>query len=305
MNIHSGAACWICLDEEPDDNGNPLVRDCACRGNDAGYAHQSCIINYAKKKCDEEARRFTTVPIEPWETCPNCLQNYKNDLAINLSAAFVSYAKTTYGFPGNSLDDKMNIMKALNHQLESLRERAGGMKDRDAATHLIHELLAMVDQAKADHNIDDWVRMAPTSDEFQSYKSISSYEACGYLTLGLLSKDDGDIHDEASGFFEKARNIFTSVGALDQAKFVENYVKYKSGDNADLQLETTRTVYFSCIEKFGEDSEPTINTGIALAVNLRTSNYSIDAERLATKLTATSLRVFGETHMCTKKCVKK
>jgi hypothetical protein len=42
----------------------------------------------------------------------------------------------------------------------------GGMKDRDAAIHLIHELLATVDQAKADHNIDDWVRMAPTSDEF-------------------------------------------------------------------------------------------------------------------------------------------
>ena len=305
MNIHSGAACWICLDQEPDDEGKPLVRDCACRGNDAGYAHLSCIINYATKKCDE-ARKFTIgIAIEPWETCPNCLQNFKNDLAIHLSAAFVSYAKTTYGFPGSSLDDKMNIMTALNQHSESMKERAmdrGEMKDRDATKDIIHELLAMVDQAKVDHNIDDWVRMAPTSDEFQSYKSISRYEAHGYFSLGLLCADD---QGEASGFYEKARDLFTSVGDINLARHVERMEQFESGDNPDVQLENKKKLYFHCIEKFGADSETTIQSGIAFATSLRMSYYSIDAERLATQLAATSLRVYGENHICTKKCVKK
>ena len=50
----SGAAvCWICLDGGADDTGKPLVRDCACRGNDAGFAHMACIIKYAEKKSEQ------------------------------------------------------------------------------------------------------------------------------------------------------------------------------------------------------------------------------------------------------------
>ena len=30
------AACWVCLDDGCDEDGNPLVRDCSCRGN-SGY----------------------------------------------------------------------------------------------------------------------------------------------------------------------------------------------------------------------------------------------------------------------------
>ena len=52
MNVHSGAVCWICLDGGVDDMGKPIVRDCACRGSDAGFAHASCIIKYAKQKSE-------------------------------------------------------------------------------------------------------------------------------------------------------------------------------------------------------------------------------------------------------------
>ena len=31
--LTDGAACWVCLDDGSDDEGNPLVRDCSCRGN--------------------------------------------------------------------------------------------------------------------------------------------------------------------------------------------------------------------------------------------------------------------------------
>ena len=32
-NLTDEATCWICLDSGPDEEGNPLVRDCSCRGN--------------------------------------------------------------------------------------------------------------------------------------------------------------------------------------------------------------------------------------------------------------------------------
>ena len=99
----SGAAvCWICLDGGADDTGKPIVRDCACRGNDAGFAHTSCIIKYAEKKCeqfsiDSQIFEFTA----PWEICPNCNQSYQNDLSVHIADAFVSFAKRSYGYPGN------------------------------------------------------------------------------------------------------------------------------------------------------------------------------------------------------------
>ena len=44
-----GASCWICLEEEADDSGEPLRRDCSCRGG-SGWAHLSCIVEYSKQK---------------------------------------------------------------------------------------------------------------------------------------------------------------------------------------------------------------------------------------------------------------
>ena len=44
-----GASCWICLEEEADDSGEPLRRDCSCRGG-SGWAHVACLVEYSKEK---------------------------------------------------------------------------------------------------------------------------------------------------------------------------------------------------------------------------------------------------------------
>ena len=77
-----GPSCWICLEEGPDESGNGIVRDCACRGDSAGFAHLSCLIQYAEKKCHEEyallASRGGRVVDEKfkdcWRNCPICKQ---------------------------------------------------------------------------------------------------------------------------------------------------------------------------------------------------------------------------------------
>jgi hypothetical protein len=40
--------CYLCLDGDLDETGQPLRRDCACRGTDAGFVHLSCLTNYAE-----------------------------------------------------------------------------------------------------------------------------------------------------------------------------------------------------------------------------------------------------------------
>ena len=100
MVIPDGAECYLCLGEGPDDEGKPLVRDCACR-NSAGFAHLSCLIKYAEQKSKDAAEMDT-----------NCKQQYHNILYLDLTSAFVSFTERVYG-NGNSLWDKMRAMHSL------------------------------------------------------------------------------------------------------------------------------------------------------------------------------------------------
>ena len=70
----SGAACWICLDGDPDEAGKPIVRDCSCRGDDAGFAHLSCLVKYAEGKTTKILVLGEDDPNEPWQKCPHCRQ---------------------------------------------------------------------------------------------------------------------------------------------------------------------------------------------------------------------------------------
>jgi len=64
-------SCWICLCDEPDDDGKLPVRDCSCRGDTgAGYAHLSCIVQYAQTKSKESSNNsynFMNKFFEAWQ----------------------------------------------------------------------------------------------------------------------------------------------------------------------------------------------------------------------------------------------
>ncbi len=56
--VPDDAFCWICHEdgtkEWPGDQPGfqELKRDCSCRGS-SGYAHWSCLVEYAVKKCSD------------------------------------------------------------------------------------------------------------------------------------------------------------------------------------------------------------------------------------------------------------
>ena len=104
----NGATCYFCLDEGLDESGKPPVRDCSGRGDSAGFAHLSCMIEYAKQKSNQAAGKDFDKLTEPWYHCPNCKQQFKSQLSLDLTSAFVSFADATYGHPGNSYNDKIS-----------------------------------------------------------------------------------------------------------------------------------------------------------------------------------------------------
>jgi hypothetical protein len=107
LSTEPTAPCWICLEEGADNNGKLPVRDCSCRGDAAGFAHLSCLIEYAKSKSknligtsygkhEKNIRdyRFDDEANGAWHVCPNCEQQYQNQHRIDLSRAFVAFVES-------------------------------------------------------------------------------------------------------------------------------------------------------------------------------------------------------------------
>jgi len=99
----SSATCWICLDAL-DENNAGLQRGCACRGDDSGWAHVSCLSTYAQKRSNEAyaatigtASRnpfeFVKAVKEAWLKCPTCMQPFTGGMRIEMSTAFMKSCK--------------------------------------------------------------------------------------------------------------------------------------------------------------------------------------------------------------------
>jgi len=75
--VPDDAVCYICLD------GGTLLRDCACRGSSAGFAHVDCLAEMAKR--DE----WVTIVdgrerINVWMSCSLCHQAVNGALSIEM-----------------------------------------------------------------------------------------------------------------------------------------------------------------------------------------------------------------------------
>jgi len=321
MAVPDGATCYICLDEGPDEEGKPLMRDCSCRGDTAGFAHQSCIVKYAEQKSEQAADSDKTGFSTPWETCNNCNQLFQNQVGLDLSSAFVSFAEKAYNFPGNGKWDKVKVMSAIRLKIKRLIDIVCSDSPReDEWTHkvecemLIKKLLSMVDQTKKDLKMRGWLHMPPTSDEYQYYKLLCvDFEAFGYHSLGgIATLDQTEASDKRSlTYYQKARAIYNLLGFEDNAKLTDiNIAMLKDrlaksdGDdvnvavNASTLLQGARHNYEFALKTFGSTSEATLQSGLWYVTELVQAHRGIKAERLIVKLAASSRRVHGPGHNC-------
>ena len=313
--IPDDAACYFCLGEEGDEEGNSLVRDCSCRGN-SGFAHLPCLIEYSKQKCRAAGDGDLPSFCEPWRKCNNCKQLFHNQLAIDLASACLSFAEATYGHPDSSKWDKMKVTAALRLKISAIFDATNDNHNEtlQPVIPLINNLLSMVNRTKKDLNMSRWIHMPRHSEEYQYYKMMcGTYEAFAYTQLGrMLSGETKIIH------YKKARAIYNLVGMKDDVQQMDTLISvltaekqavnkqaaYDSDAITNSELEAIKKMYELTLRTRGMYSEVAIKIGLTYAEGLRGDNHSIGAERLVTKLATISRRVHGPDHKITIKAVE-
>ena len=139
VTSEDGPSCWICLDVEGPSGEAPAVRDCSCRG-DAGFAHASCVIDYAKsqsnqavaklKHCLETGNRIDLISVleryrDRWCRCPNCKQFYCGPLSRSIAEAFTDMTSSLHETDFRWIISQMNLGTTYfrtNHSINSARE---------------------------------------------------------------------------------------------------------------------------------------------------------------------------------------
>ena len=318
----AGPACWICLDEGPDKAGQPLRRDCSCRGDHAGFAHLSCIITFAKSRCKEMTEYEPFAFDEPWMFCHHCKQKYQNELALDLSAACLLFAENTYGYEGNSFTDKLWMLEAIHLRLDSMISNFELSSTNDHLTLLengvgqVKMIHSMVEQIINNSEMTSWVHMPKKSYEFETYRLLRGhFEARGYAQMARLlictSVKRGPSNKEmalsrALWCYRKARATYKLIDVQElahetesKAAFVKSFLGY--GEDAPaIIMERMRSAYGEAVRQEGKDSETSMKIGLALGVTLARFKHAIEAERLVKNLAVSCRRVHGREHKLTK-----
>jgi len=287
---NNDAACWMCFGEGPDESGQPLRRDCSCRGPSAGFVHVSCLVEYAESKSrqhddnDSDLNEF----VSPWRFCPTCCQPYENELATELATRFETFAENEYP------NDPLKHLEALYLKLQSLRRRRRSLRPRqmEEAKSIPNKMLSVLkDMKTSNHSLSLRAREA---------------EARTYNSLGLFAFEEGTKQslEKAMEHFETFRDISESIGSTLGVTYAETNLalaksNYKKDNNAS--TEECQELYKRCVDAFGKGNPHSIQTGVNLAVSLRKANRTIEAQGLLKMISATSKQVHGPNHKLTKK----
>jgi hypothetical protein len=280
------AVCYLCLD-----GGllEPLQRDCACRGTDAGFVHLSCLTNYAETKSKGWDGRDIYEFREPWDTCPSCHQEYQNELAVDIATEFVSFVRRNYPDDTQkqveSLDVKLCAFNSMLIRLTAEQKREVGVT--------ANVLLSLIDRMRV---------AAPLPERY------SIFEAEAYHTHGRIAFDEGteDCARRAVVHFENALEVLEAIGdddgiATAKCNIAVAKSKYEDGSNNEELMKTHHELYELRIAEHGRENDYTIDAGIDYAVYLRKASLGEDARELLTKLLVTSKQVLGPHHNTTKK----
>jgi hypothetical protein len=291
VSSHEGkAVCYLCLDGGVDESDQPLRRDCACHGSDAGFVHLLCLTKYAAASKSNWPCTISEV-IKPWEVCPNCRQEYRNELAVDIATEFVSYVRRQYP------DDTQRQVESLYVKLRALKsmlERLTPVQKKEFDV-IANVMLSLIDRLKGE--------ATPLS------KYYSEAEAYVYNTLGQIAFYEGTEESvkRAVGYFEKKLKVSESIGHAENILIAKrNIALAKSncqGANfAEFEgiVKATRELYESGIAQLGEGCKYTIRVGMSYAIELQTLNRGDESKELLTKLLATSKQVFGPDHKTTK-----
>jgi hypothetical protein len=226
--------------------------------------------------------------VKPWETCPGCHQEYKNELATDIATKFVLFVRRQYP------DDTRRQVEALYlkmYALYSMFERLQPIRKRETGV-TANVVLSLIDRMKND---------APLP------RRYSQMEAYTYNVHGEIALDEGTEESarRAVLHFETSLQVYEAIGddesiATAKINIAIAKSKYEDGSNNEELLRASQELYKMGVAKFGEGNEYTIDVGRKLAIELHSANRGDDARELLMKLLATSNQVLGPHHNTTK-----
>jgi hypothetical protein len=285
--VDGGAVCYLCLGGGADEADQPLRRDCACRGTDAGFVHLSCLTGYAETKSKQS--RDMNEFIQSWHTCPSCHQEYQNELAIDIANKFVQFVRRQYPDDTQRQVEALYLkLRALDNMLDTLQS----VQKREAGV-VATVLLSLIDRIK--------------SDSPPLHVRHSQFQALTYGTLGRIALDEGSEESarRAITHFQTSLEVHKAIGNIDGIANAKTNIaiaksKYEGGNNNEEFLKMSRELYAMRVAEFGDEEELTIDAGKFYAINLRNANRGEEAMELLTKLLAKSKQVHGSDHNITK-----
>jgi hypothetical protein len=280
--------CYLCHDGGTDEADQPLRRDCACRGTDAGFVHLSCLAEFASFQ-SKQATSGMIKFIKPWRVCPSCHQFYQNNLAIDIVTEFVLFVQGQYP------DDTKRQVESLYSKLRAIMgmlKRLQPVQKREAED-TANLLLSFIDRMKTE--------VSPLT------RRYSHFEADVYNALGGIVLDEGTDESarRAVAHFENALEVNEAIGNAEGIATAKRNIayaksKYEGGNNNEELLKASQDVYKMRVARLGEEHENTINAGKIYALRLRQANREEEARDLLMKLFATSKQVLGPYHNTTK-----
>ena len=210
-DIDDRPCCWICLDSGPHaESGSPLRRDCSCRGL-SGYAHAECLSRYARRKSSIAGTADLKAFGRPWEVCPNCSQSYRNEVAMDLSSAFIHFVDEGEhtipkpATPWARLAARRLRLVTFGAYLMSTSRSGSPSKYLDDAMEAARAVITMIDEMRAEMEAGEGTRLS---------QSVQILESDAYSVLGMahLQRGTGDGAAEAVLYFTKCRDICERIG---------------------------------------------------------------------------------------------
>jgi hypothetical protein len=277
----------LCLGGDlDDDSSQPLRRDCACRGTDAGFVHLSCLAGYAETKSKGWDGRDMNELVQPWETCSGCHQYYQNELAVDIASEFVSFVRRQYP------DDTQMKVEALGLKLfafDSMFKRLQPVQKREIGV-TANVLLSLIDRMRV---------VAPLSERYSQFEAFS-YNVHGRIAIEERTEEGAR---RAVAHFENQLEVSKTIGDTVRIATAKSNIalaksKYEGGNNEEW-LRANQELYELRAAKHGEEHELTIDAGRIYANNLRKANRETEARELLTKLLVTSKQVLGPHHNTT------
>ena len=283
------ASCYICLENSSIDQ--PLLRNCACRG-DNGWAHVACLAEFAARKVTEAQReKDPSIDKSPfwefWEICILCKTQYMQNMALAMAEACVEQYKR--------LPDTNERRFASLYYLASSRCSVG---DTDGALELYDRLLKVCDvltKTGVDVRMEEGKIHASIAALFfknnQFKNALTSIERQRELCVAVCGPNSLEVQH-----VEDMKDTM-----IERVRYKEGECGHQKGDLA-AELVLTRQQFKECREDT-TTTNPRKRFGLylRLIVALRKNKKYQECLEKCKELIAESRQIFGSDHPDTQK----